>query len=193
MPDLVILKPTCAVDMHNHRYCFSPRDIAATASAYDPARFAAPLVIGHPASDASSPAHGWIKRLTVDAAGALVATVEQVSATLKTLIKAGSYRHLSASFWPPTHPSNPSPGVFSLRHVGALGASPPAVRGLSDLTSLAFAAPLPWPTCLCASNGDFTAPRGRTLGTDRLLTPDIFTALAARNGRDMLAAARLRS
>ena len=190
MPDLVILKPTCAIDLHGQRYCFSPRDIAATASAYDPARFAAPLVIGHPAGDASSPAHGWIKRLTVDAAGALVAGIEDVSDALKALVKAGSYRHLSASFWPPTHPSNPSPGVYALRHVGALGASPPAIRGLSDLTSLAFAEPLPWPTCTCDGVGDFTAPRGWRVDPERLADFNHITAFAAREGLDFITAAQ---
>ncbi len=190
MPDLVILKPTCAVDLHGQRYCFSHHDIAATASAYDPARFAAPLVIGHPASDASSLAHGWIKRLTVDAAGALVATVEQVSDALKALIAAGSYRNLSSSFWPPTHPSNPTPGVYALRHVGALGASAPAIRGLSDLTSLAFAEALPWPTCPCDGVGDFTAPRGWTVDPERLADFTHITNLAAREGLDFITAAR---
>lgn len=190
MPDLVILKPTCAVDLHGQRYCFTANDIAATASAYDPARFAAPLVIGHPAGDASSPAHGWIRRLTVDAAGALVATVEQVSDAIKALIAAGSYRHLSSSFWPPTHPSNPTPGVYALRHVGALGASAPAIRGLSTLSSLAFAAPLPWPTCPCADASDFAVPRGWTVDPERLADFSRITNLAAREGLDFITAAR---
>ncbi|OYW21050.1 MAG: hypothetical protein B7Z43_11640, partial [Sphingomonas sp. 12-62-6] len=36
-------------------------DLAATAAAYDPAKFEAPIVVGHPALDA--PAYGWVRGL----------------------------------------------------------------------------------------------------------------------------------
>lgn len=190
MQSLTILKVGCATDMHGQRYCFTANDLTATAAAYDPATHEAPLVLGHPAGDASSPAHGWIKRLTVDAAGALVATVEHVSDALKSLVRAGRFRNLSASFWPPTHPSNPTPGVYALRHVGALGASPPAIRGLSTLSSLAFAEPLPWPTCPCADASDFMVPSGWTVDPERLADFTRITNLAAREGLDFITAAR---
>ena len=41
---------------------FTERDLAAIASAYDPARRDAPLTFGHPASD-SAPAFGWAEQL----------------------------------------------------------------------------------------------------------------------------------
>lgn len=159
MPDLVVLKAGCAVAMHGQKTCFTLADVKDIAEGYNPARYAAPVVVGHPADDASSPAHGWIRALKINGAGALVATVEQVSAELKAAIKAGSYRHLSASLWPPGHPSNPRPGGWSLRHVGALGASPPAIHGLSNLQGLAFSAPTACPTACEGAPATLTPAR----------------------------------
>ncbi|WP_275100142.1 peptidase [Sedimenticola hydrogenitrophicus] len=46
------------------------------------------------------------------------------------MVDKGRFKKVSASFYPPTHPANPVPGVYYLRHVGFLGAQPPAVKGL---------------------------------------------------------------
>ena len=42
------------------------------------------------------------------------------------------FKKRSASFYPPGHPANPTPDRPYLRHVGFLGAQPPAVKGLAD-------------------------------------------------------------
>ena len=47
-------------------------------------------------------------------------------------VAAGRYKKRSASFYTADHPSNPTPGKPYLRHVGFLGAQPPAVKGLAD-------------------------------------------------------------
>lgn len=106
---------------------FSAADLAATAAAYDPAKFEAPLVVGHPALDA--PAYGWVKALAVGE-GALEAIPEQIDPQFAELVNAGRYKKISAAFFTPTAPGNPVPGVYSLRHVGFLGAAAPAVKGL---------------------------------------------------------------
>ncbi|MFV2030801.1 2-oxoacid:acceptor oxidoreductase, partial [Neisseria sp. S1] len=49
------------------------------------------------------------------------------------LVKAGRYKKVSASFYPPGSPSNPVPGKWYVRHVGFLGAHPPAVKGLAPI------------------------------------------------------------
>ncbi len=46
------------------------------------------------------------------------------------MVKAGRFKSRSASFYHPDNPNNPKPGVYYLRHVGFLGAQPPAVKGL---------------------------------------------------------------
>ena len=108
---------------------FSEADLQAIAAGYDPAVSKAPLVIGHPRTD--DPAWGWVRSLDhVD--GTLRATVDQVEAAFAELVNAGRYKKISASFFTPTAPSNPTPGAYYLRHVGFLGAQAPAIPGLPD-------------------------------------------------------------
>jgi len=108
---------------------FSESDLAASARAYDPALHEAPIVIGHPKHDA--PAYGWVKSLSASADG-LQAEPQQVDADFAELVAAGRYKKISASFYLPDAPNNPVPGVYYLRHVGFLGAQPPAVKGLKQ-------------------------------------------------------------
>ena len=106
---------------------FSESDLAASAAAYDPALFEAPIVIGHPKTD--NPAYGWVKSLTF-ADGALDAEPCQVDPAFAELVDAGRYKKISAAFYAPDAKNNPAPGVYYLRHVGFLGAAAPAVKGL---------------------------------------------------------------
>ena len=106
---------------------FSVADLAATAAAYDPAQHEAPIVIGHPAGD--DPAFGWIAGLDVEG-DRLLARPAQVASSFAEQVGAGAYKKVSAAFYPPDSPRNPVPGVWYLRHVGFLGAMPPAVKGL---------------------------------------------------------------
>lgn len=97
------------------------------ASSYNPSKHQAPIVIGHPKDNA--PAFGWIKSLSV-ADGFLQAEPDQVDPAFAELVNEGKFKHVSASFYGPTSPNNPEPGKMSLRHLGFLGAQPPAVKGL---------------------------------------------------------------
>ena len=112
-------------------YDITADDVAGCASCYDPKVHEAPLVIGHPKTD--DPAWGWVAGLQADGAGDLSANFSEVDAEVGALVGAGRYKKVSASFYPPTHPSNPVPGKWYLRHVGLLGAVPPAVKGLSPV------------------------------------------------------------
>ena len=49
------------------------------------------------------------------------------------MVRAGRFKKVSASFYTPDSPHNPVPGVYYLRHVGFLGAQPPAVKGLAPV------------------------------------------------------------
>lgn len=109
---------------------FSDGDLAAAAAAYDPALSEAPIVIGHPASNL--PAWGWIKSLSFSD-GRLVAEPHEVNADFAEMVEQKLFKKRSASFYPPEHPSNPTPGGWYLRHVGFLGAQPPSVKGLKDV------------------------------------------------------------
>lgn len=113
--------------MSGAKLAFSEADLQASAAAYDPARHEAPLVVGHPSHD--GPAYGWVKSLAF-AGGALDAEPDQVDPAFAEMVGAGRFKKISASFYMPDAPANPVPGVYYLRHVGFLGAQPPAVKGL---------------------------------------------------------------
>lgn len=122
--------------MSGARLAFSESDLAASAAAYDPALHEAPLVIGHPKHD--MPAYGWVKAVSfsdgdTDHDAGMYAMPAQVNADFADMVAAGAFKKISASFYPPNAPSNPVPGVYYLRHVGFLGAQPPAIKGLAQV------------------------------------------------------------
>lgn len=130
---LHIFKPGRHTPMKGAALAFSETDLQATVAAYDPALHEAPLVVGHPTHDA--PAYGWVKSLRFnegddDFPAGLYALPAQVNADFADLVAAGAFKKISASFYSPSSPNNPVPGVYYLRHVGFLGAQPPAVKGL---------------------------------------------------------------
>ena len=87
-------------------------------------------MVGHPTTNA--PAFGWVDKLTAEN-GVLFANFAEVDDDFAELVRKGRYKKVSASFYPPKHASNPEPSGFYLRHVGFLGAHPPAVKGLAAI------------------------------------------------------------
>ncbi|WP_038084586.1 peptidase [Thioalkalivibrio sp. ALMg9] len=126
MQSIQIFKPGRHKAMDGRALEFSESDLQASADAYDPALHEAPLVVGHPRSD--HPAYGWVRGLSYGEG--LEATPDQVDPAFAEMVSAGRFKKVSASFYPPNAKSNPVPGVYYLRHVGFLGAQPPAVKGL---------------------------------------------------------------
>lgn len=127
MKPIEIFKAGTHTDMAGITRTFAAADLAASAAAYDPALYEAPIVVGHPKIDA--PAYGWVGGLEV-AQGALVADARQIEPAFAEAVQAGRYKKISAAFYPPDGKTNPAPGVWYLRHVGFLGAAAPAVKGL---------------------------------------------------------------
>jgi hypothetical protein len=109
---------------------FGEEQLRAAVAAYDPAIHEAPIVVGHPKDN--GPAYGWIKSLSY-ADGKVTAEPIQVDEAFSEMVQAGRFKKRSASFYTPDSPHNPKPGAFYLRHVGFLGAQPPAVKGLKDV------------------------------------------------------------
>jgi len=125
-----IFRPGTFTTRAGDEITFSAADLVAVAGAYDPALHQAPLVAGHPKHD--DPAQGWVQRVEfVD--GRLVAEVDQVNPQFAAAVGRGEYKRVSAAFYPPASKANPKPGQYYLRHVGCLGAIPPAVSGLKPL------------------------------------------------------------
>jgi len=112
---------------------FSESDLDAIVAAYDPKLHQAPVVIGHPALDA--PAYGWVKSIRRVADG-IAAEFSRINPAFAEGVEQGAYQKFSACFYAPGAPNNPVPDVYYLRHVGTLGAAPPAIKGLR---SVAFA------------------------------------------------------
>ena len=125
-----IFKSGTRTDNNGRTVTITDAEVAQAAAAYDPKLHEAPLVIGHPKTDA--PAYGWVGGLHADG-GVLSADFAQMDDDFVGLVQSGRYKKVSASFYPPDSPSNPKPGSWYLRHVGFLGAQPPAVKGLSAI------------------------------------------------------------
>ncbi|MGD9610698.1 MAG: hypothetical protein AB7U59_14920 [Desulfovibrionaceae bacterium] len=107
------------VDSAGRPHTFTEVDLDRIA-AYDPARHEAPLVIGHPEHNA--PAYGWVDRVYREGA-VLKADFKDVAPEFADLVKAGRFKKRSISLYP----------GGDLRHVGFLGAVPPAIKGLKDV------------------------------------------------------------
>jgi hypothetical protein len=129
MQRIEIFKPGKHTDMSGETIGFTEQQLRDSAAAYDPALHEAPIVVGHPRHD--HPAYGWVKSLSF--ADTLEATPDQVEPQFAEMVAAGRFKKVSASFYRPDSPANPKPGVYYLRHVGFLGAQPPAIKGLKQI------------------------------------------------------------
>lgn len=169
-PNIHLFTAGTRPDMSGEMIRFSESDLAASAQAYNPAIHEAPLVVGHPKHD--DPAYGWVQALAFGDDG-LTAVPHQVDPAFAEMYATGRFKKVSASFYRPYSPNNPVPGVWYLRHVGFLGAQPPAVKGLrpaefadgDDCVTVEFGEPIPEPP----------APE------DTTVTPEEAAALKARN------------
>lgn len=93
-------------------------------ASFDPSFHEPPAVVGHPKGD--MPAYGWVEALRVEAVAGgkrLYAKFRQVVPEFAEAVEAGRFKKRSAAFYPDGR----------LRHVGFLGAMPPAVKGLADI------------------------------------------------------------
>ena len=88
-----------------------------------------PIVVGHPADN--TPAFGWAEELRRNG-DKLEARFSDVDPQFESMVKDGRFKKRSASFYvdPATAPGGKAP---VLKHVGFLGATAPAVKGLKDI------------------------------------------------------------
>lgn len=111
---------------------YSAADLKAMADAYDYDTAPAPIVVGHPATDA--PAFGWVQNFEFDASSdRLYANVGEIEPSFAEAVKKGSYKKVSLSFFRPENAANPVPGTWYPKHVGFLGGAAPAVTGLKNV------------------------------------------------------------
>lgn len=99
---------------------WTEEDLDAIVNKYNPANHEAPVVIGHPKDNA--PAFGWVEGLQRKGS-ILYAKLKDLVPEFVDAVKKGLYKKRSISLYPD----------MTLRHVGFLGAVPPAVKGLADV------------------------------------------------------------
>lgn len=117
------------LDANGNEVSITAEDLATIAKNYNTQTHEAPIVVGHPKHD--TPAYGWIKSLVAQG-DVLKAEPAQVDAAFAEMVKEGKFKKISAAFYLPHSVNNPAKEGFYLRHVGFLGAMPPAVKGLKD-------------------------------------------------------------
>ncbi len=117
------------IDSHGQKITISNDDIDKMISEYNEGNHKAPLTIGHPKDN--HPAFGWIEKLKRKG-NLLYASFCDVHDDVKQAVSDKLYQKVSASFYAPQHPHNYSEG-WGIRHVGLLGATAPAVKGLENV------------------------------------------------------------
>lgn len=130
MKRIHFLKPGKHTDRNGTALEFSEsvrKDIAAS---YDPAAHESPLVIGHPKTD--DPAWGWVKSIELAEDGAY-AVPSSIDPDFSVMLDKNLFKKVSCSIYLPDSPNNPKPGHHYLRHIGFLGAQPPAIKGLKQI------------------------------------------------------------
>lgn len=138
MPDksrtarIEVFRPGTFQPMQGEAITYSAADLKAVADVYDAQTAPAPIVVGHPSTDA--PAFGWVEGFEFDAtAERLYAHVGQIEPAFADAVRAGRYKKVSLSFHPPEGAANPVPGCWYPKHVGFLGGAAPAVAGLKNV------------------------------------------------------------
>lgn len=125
---------------------FSVGDLEKICANYRHAKSKAPLVLGHPPDNL--PAFGEVNDLFTRR-GSLYA-VAKVGEGLLNAVKQGYYKHVSAAFESASWLGN---NGYSLRHIGFLGAHPPAVKGMAPLNFGEMVEP-PGTVCFAAPTGN---------------------------------------
>lgn len=123
---LQIFRPGRHTDSRGVAIEFTEAMVKGIADAYDTGVHEAPIVVGHPKDNA--PAFGWVGSLKYS--DGLDAYPRQVHQEFAEMVKQGRFKKVSASLYTPNAPGNPKPGSYYLRHLGFLGAVPPAIKGL---------------------------------------------------------------
>lgn len=126
-----VFRPGTFTPMGGKPITYSAADLRAMADVYSPDTAPAPVVVGHPTMDA--PAYGWIERMEYDQdEERLFATLHEVEPQFAELVKGGRFKKVSMAFFSPDMAANPVPGTWYPKHLGFLGAAPPAVPGLKN-------------------------------------------------------------
>ncbi|MEY0576519.1 hypothetical protein [Providencia manganoxydans] len=128
---LPVFRPGTHTAMDGRKVTFTLEDCLDLAASYDPTLMETPFVIGHP--QLTAPSYGWAGSYEVRD-GVVYAEPKQVVPEFAEAFNKGMYKKRSLSIYLPDSPGNPKPGHFYPRHIGFLGAMPPAIKGLPDVS-----------------------------------------------------------
>ena len=107
------------IDHNGKKVTVTTADIDKIISNFNEKNPDVPLVIGHP--KVNSPAYGWVDKLKREGK-TLLATFKDVSVEFAEWVNQGLYKTRSISLYEDN----------TLRHIGWLGAQPPAIKGLAS-------------------------------------------------------------
>ena len=93
-----VLKDAHTVEILGKNQTITAESLAQIAGNYDPENHPAPVVIGHPETDA--PAFGWVDQLYVEG-DVLKATIKDAAPEFVDMVKAGRYKRVSISLFLP--------------------------------------------------------------------------------------------
>lgn len=128
--DFEVLRAGKFVDANGNKVTISESDLAELSETFDPDLWKSPYVYGHPKDD--DPAQGYPESFYVKGKK-LFSKPGKLFADFKEALKEGKYSKISLSIFHRNSPANPTPGKLYVRHVGFLGAVPPAVSGLANV------------------------------------------------------------
>lgn len=124
-------RPGTHIDTAGIKHVFTAAQCIELAETYNPALHEAPIVIGHPKGD--DPAMGWVGSMRFNEQAQRVEYVEKdLLPEFTEMLGKKMFKKRSLALYTPNDPVNPTPGKYHLRHVGYLGAMPPAIKGLAD-------------------------------------------------------------
>jgi hypothetical protein len=127
-----VFRPGTFKSMEGIELTYTAADLKAMADGYDYETAPAPVVVGHPSTDA--PAFAWAESFDFDATtNRLYATVSEINPAFAEEVKKGTYKKVSLQLFSPDQAANPTPGTWYPKHIGFLGGAAPAVSGLKNV------------------------------------------------------------
>ncbi|MDP3014246.1 MAG: hypothetical protein Q8M92_08405, partial [Candidatus Subteraquimicrobiales bacterium] len=116
---IAIFRTGAHTDSNGNEKTWTEKELDTIVEKYNPKEHEAPVVIGHPKDNA--PAYGWIEAVKREG-DILYAKMKGLIPEFVEMVKKGMFKKRSISLYPDG----------TLRHIGFLGAMPPAVKGLPD-------------------------------------------------------------
>lgn len=117
--EMAVFRTGTHMDSRGNTRTWTEADLDGIVSKYRPSEHEAPVVIGHPENN--SPAWGWVEGLRREG-DILYAKLKDLVPEFTEMLRKKMFKKRSISLYPDG----------TLRHIGFLGAMPPAVKGLPD-------------------------------------------------------------